>query len=199
MSAEIIVVPESPRDEGAFDVETSDFWPKVACWTPEEAAMLSLGLEPTILAPSVPPEPERQDSIPYRQRRLLILRAMEVGQLRNPLTPLTFVEWAKQYGIQIPEDLRLAVLEYDRKHRKTIIGDSCNAKVFAGMQKMIFGMAIGGYGWNPADLRSPIVSDIVHDLEKAGISLSEGTVRSRLNEANDRYGSPSVEQPDGPR
>lgn len=40
----------------AFAIEPYGFWPKVACWTPEEAASLSLGLEPTTLAPTIPPE-----------------------------------------------------------------------------------------------------------------------------------------------
>lgn len=142
---------------------------------------------------------ERQDSILYRQRELLILRAIEAGQLTSPISPQAFNEWAKRNDVSIPGGLRQAIIDNGSKGRGPYSDDNCHPKITASMQKMILGMAIGGYGWNPADLRSPIVSDIVHDLEKAGISLSEGTVRSRLNEANDRYGSPSVEQPDGPR
>lgn len=193
MSAEIIVVPEPPRDEDAFDVETSDFWPKVACWTPEEATMLSLGLEPMTLAPSVPLETAPQDSMLYRQRRLLILRAIEAGQLPSPLSPQAFIEWAKRYNVSIPAGLRRAIIDNDCKGRRSHTDDSCHPKITASMQKMILAMAIGCYRWNPTDLRSTVVADIMHDLKEAGISLSEGTVRSRLKEANDRYGGQSVE------
>jgi len=194
MAAEILDhrTAEPSRPEAAEKADFA-FWATVACWTPDEAAMLSLGLDPEIREPPVVPVSAQQDSIPYRQRRLLILRAIEAGQLRNPLTPLTFVEWAKQYGIQIPEGIRLAVIDHDHRHSKAVADDTCNAKVVASMQKMILGMAKGGYGYNPADLRSPVVPDIVRDLDEIGISLSENTIRSRLGEANDRYGSQSVD------
>jgi len=197
MSAEIAsrAVPKPMPDVDAFDVKPYDFWPKVACWTPEEATMLSLGLEPTTLAPSTPLESAQQNSIPYRQRRLLILRAIEAGQLPSPLSPQAFIEWAKRYNVSIPEGLRRAIIDNDCKGRRSYTDGNCHPKITASMQKMILAMAKHGYGWNPKDLRSTIVPEIVHDLEVAGIPLNEGTVRSRLNEANNRYGHTSAEQP----
>jgi hypothetical protein len=200
MSAEIAgrAVPKPTPDVDAFDVKPYDFWPKVACWTPEEATMLSLGLEPMTLAPSAPLETASQDSMLYRQRRLLILRAIEVGQLPSPLTPLAFIEWAKRYDVSIPEGLRQAINDNDSKGRRSYTDDNCHPKITASMQKMILAMAIGCYRWNPMDFRSTVVADIMHDLKKVGIRMNEGTVRSRLKEANDRYGGQSAEQPEGP-
>lgn len=195
MAAEILDhrTAEPSRHEAAEKADFA-FWATVACWTPDEAAMLSLDLDPEIREPTVVPVSAQLDSLSYRRRRLLILRAVEAKQLPSSLTPRAFVEWAKQYGIEIPEALRLAVIRHDHKHRKAVVDDTCNAKVIASMQKMIVGMAKGGYGYNPAALRSPVVPDMVRDLDEAGIPLSENTIRARLKEAYERYGRASVDE-----
>ena len=53
------------------------------------------------------------------------------------------------------------------------------------MLKAIFGMAVRGYSYNPADKRSKIVAEIVCDLELQGIPLSDDTIRRYLKEARD--------------
>ncbi len=53
------------------------------------------------------------------------------------------------------------------------------------MLKTIFGMAVRGYSYNPADKRSKTVSEIVTDLELEGIPLSDDTIRRYLKEARD--------------
>lgn len=53
------------------------------------------------------------------------------------------------------------------------------------MLKAIFGMAIRGYSYNPADKRSKIVAEIVSDLEREGLPLSDDTIRRYLKEARD--------------
>ena len=53
------------------------------------------------------------------------------------------------------------------------------------MLKAIFGMAVAGYSYNPADKRSKIVAEIVSDLELEGIRLSDDTIRRYLKEARD--------------
>jgi len=53
------------------------------------------------------------------------------------------------------------------------------------MLKAIFGMAVRGYSYNPADKRSKTVAEIVSDLELEGIRLSDDTIRRYLKEARD--------------
>lgn len=53
------------------------------------------------------------------------------------------------------------------------------------MLKAIFGMAVRGYSYNPADKRSKTVSEIVSDLQLEGIPLSDDTIRRYLKEARD--------------
>lgn len=175
-------------------VEKADFafWVTVACWTAEEAAMLSIGLDPEIRDSTLVPESAQLDSLSYRRRRLLILRAIEAKQLPSPLTPRAFVEWAKQRGIEISESLRLAVADYDCNHDQTAVDGECHPKIVASMQKMILGMAVRGYRYDPTS-RGDSVSEIVQDFNELGLSLSENTIRSRLKEAYDRYGRQSVD------
>lgn len=51
------------------------------------------------------------------------------------------------------------------------------------MLKAIFGMAVRGYSYNPADKRSKTVAEIVSDLGLEGIPLSDDTLRRYLKEA----------------
>ena len=53
------------------------------------------------------------------------------------------------------------------------------------MLKAIFGMAVRGYSYNPADKRSKTVGEIVSDLELEGIPLSDDTIRRYLKEARE--------------
>jgi hypothetical protein len=53
------------------------------------------------------------------------------------------------------------------------------------MLKLIAAMAIGGYGHDPKAARSDTVKSIVDDLERAGMMLSDDTVRRYLNDAMD--------------
>jgi hypothetical protein len=53
------------------------------------------------------------------------------------------------------------------------------------MLKAIYVMAIKGYGYNPEDKRSKVVSEIVSDISLAGFSVSDDTIRRYLKEARD--------------
>ena len=53
------------------------------------------------------------------------------------------------------------------------------------MLKLIIGMAVGGYGYDPKAERSAQVTEIASDLEKVGISLDADTVRKWLRAAAD--------------
>jgi hypothetical protein len=55
--------------------------------------------------------------------------------------------------------------------------------------KLILGMAMGGYAYNPKR-RGPAVSDILSDLERRGLAVSEQTIRDWLNEALEEVYTP---------
>ena len=49
--------------------------------------------------------------------------------------------------------------------------------------KMIIGMAIGGYSYDPKASKSPTAKEISDDLLRQGISVSDDTIRKWLKEA----------------
>lgn len=51
------------------------------------------------------------------------------------------------------------------------------------LQKLVIGMAMRGYGYNPNDHKSDAISVIVADLDCVGASLDSGTVRANLKNA----------------
>lgn len=51
------------------------------------------------------------------------------------------------------------------------------------MLKLIVGMAIQGYRYDPKARRGDAIRDITSDLEKSGVALSDDTVRKYLVEA----------------
>ena len=51
------------------------------------------------------------------------------------------------------------------------------------LYKLIIGMAIKGYKFDPKQSKSSVITDIQNDLEKLGISLSDDTIRKWLKEA----------------
>ncbi|MGY3558690.1 ElaB/YqjD/DUF883 family membrane-anchored ribosome-binding protein [Bradyrhizobium sp. USDA 4463] len=53
------------------------------------------------------------------------------------------------------------------------------------MLKAIYAMALKGYGYNPEDKRSKVISEIVSDISLAGFSVSDDTIRRYLKEARE--------------
>jgi hypothetical protein len=49
--------------------------------------------------------------------------------------------------------------------------------------KLVIGMAVCGYGYDPSESRSPQPSAIASDLAKCGVSLDVDTIRKWLKEA----------------
>ena len=84
-----------------------EFYSKAASWTYEEAAALSFGKNPktvnwTSIRPLLHDSSFAQD---YDRRRQLIKRAINAGQLENPIPPGDFLTWAKHMDIELPEAL----------------------------------------------------------------------------------------------
>jgi len=61
------------------------------------------------------------------------------------------------------------------------------------LRKLVIGMAIAGYSFDPVANRSEVVAEIVNDLQKQGLTLSDDTVRKHLKESAEL-----LPQPDAP-
>ena len=112
---------------------------------------------------------------------VLLLRAQEAGDLRDPILPVEFVRWAARTGIVLPQELSGAAAVREKpastRERETLL-------------KILLGMAIGGYSYNPTKGRSGTPQEIANDLEILGIGVSVDTVRKKLDEAFNDIGLP---------
>lgn len=84
---------------------------------------------------------------------------------------------------------RIAILEADRPTGaapQQIIGDKeLSAKERTSLLKLVIGMAVAGYSYDPRQTRSRTTKEIADDLRIRGISLDEDTVRKYLAQAKE--------------
>ena len=75
---------------------------------------------------------------------------------------------------------RIAELENTAKQPKQL-----HTKERESLLKLVIGMAVSGYAYDPDAARSPTTSEIADDLVKSGVPLDEDTVRKWLREARE--------------
>lgn len=56
-------------------------------------------------------------------------------------------------------------------------------KSLSALQKLVIGMALGGYGYTPSEAKSPVPKQISDDMAGRGISITDDTVRKYLRQA----------------
>ena len=86
-------------------------WLRAALWNADEAIDLSLGKEPDIRFGWNHVSRVLQISEfarAYEKRRLLIYRAIQAGDLPNPMRPERFMRWADTLALSVPKELTLA-------------------------------------------------------------------------------------------
>jgi hypothetical protein len=82
------------------------------------------------------------------------------------------------------DSLRLQIVELEQASEQGQAKDKpLLTKERGTLLKLIIGMAVKGYCYNPDAERSDKINDIVHDLDCVGVSLDDDTVRKWLREA----------------
>lgn len=102
-------------------------------------------------------------------------------------------EWIVDLNIELDEVTALANhlqeqitrLREERKANKTADKEAVGPKERSSVLKLILGMAIAGYGFDPRATRCSTVKEILSDMHLKGISLGEDTVRKYLNESRE--------------
>jgi hypothetical protein len=83
------------------------------------------------------------------------------------------------------------VERYEKAHPRTIplerVRRDLKTLERASLLKMVMGMAVVGYGYNPRDRRSKIVPEIAADVRRAGMSIDDDTVRNYLYEGQESH------------
>jgi hypothetical protein len=217
-----------------------DFWAKSSYWTTEEAVALLFGKNPKIvtsdkLKPYLTGERaggRLHHVSPFAKEFEKVLelakRAVTWKEIQGWMSPISYLNWAKQKGIGYPEELGERVVLYAKGHvtvedikksfeefkastDQRIVQHQQSEQVYLGhiqnlkdriceleskdkalstrerdsLLKIVLGMAIKGYRYDPKKSRNEAISDICGDLEQLGISISDDTIRKYLNEAKD--------------
>jgi hypothetical protein len=91
----------------------------------------------------------------------------------------------EKHGISFPAELDLMVPEVTKSIRNPVDEKPLNPEIKCSLMKMILGMAVVKYGYDPTASRNPAIARIRDSLAKVDIKLDEDTIRTRLREAAD--------------
>lgn len=201
---------QTPPLTGFYQLNTlaADFgyWAKMPNWSNQEAAALFLGCNPDKLAASFERSYGEASRVARPYESLLELAERSVETRWTDLSPREWIEWAKSRDIPIPTPLDAAVARYEglaapgKSAESTRIADleselatlkallaempkAIGTRERDSMLKLIIGMAVAGYTYDPKANRGSAVPDIVADLAKHGVALSDETVRQYLKKA----------------
>lgn len=201
-----------------------EFWSRAELWTLDEAAALINGRNPTVVTEDRIDRDRSQTKISTKLKQTVILlrRAYEAGILSRNNSPKRLIDWLELKHIEIPPLLKeLAVqrsgtpftlsAENRRLKEKLAVLEAMPVSIESddnvgksekliglrereSLLKLVLGMAIKGYRYDPKATRSTEVSEITNDLQNLGLSLTEDTVRKYLNEAKALFADAVTEQ-----
>lgn len=183
------------------------YYARLETWTNEEAAALLVGLDPraALKRESIsglrPIERERR----YWELLEMINRAESAFPYRSSLDPRCVLDWAYENVLHPPEQLAEAFISLDgcRRFHMSVLsggeitsasasrqsvaeqpeGGALHHKTRISLLKLIAGMAIRGYGFDPASGRNKAIAEIETDLRTLNIPLSDDTIRQWVGEA----------------
>ncbi len=160
----------------------------------------------------------------FSERLEHVQRAEITRQLSKFCKPDAFIDWALRMGIDVPWSLQKVVFTFlprqtdwqarfeaehllrekaeaevaDLRAQLKSIGPpqkpDVSPRVKASFQRLILGMAIRGYRYDPRAAKSRAIKDITDDLTLLGIRLDEDTVRKYLSEASAEFPDLNTEQ-----
>lgn len=179
-----------------------EVWANVPAWTAWEAVALSLDIDPkkvklngnAWMSADVNSDFPHQEGRTFDDRLIVLRRNLSSLQLHKSLSHRPdyselnagdFVRWALSLKWTIPPEMAaLADRPSPKPERRQIdkVQDLTTTERNS-LLKLVIGMAVGGYGYDPSAARSTSAPDIVADLEKAGVRLEADTVRKYLKEA----------------
>lgn len=164
-----------------------EHWARMPFWTLSEAVYLSVNLVPDCDYDEPPENFDKRLSpvlIEFRKLNELIDRARRSGELEKSTRPIDFLKWAQAKQIDLPKELEQRVRDIaGMKQPSNDTEKALSTKERDSLLKLVIGLAVGGYSYNPKEKRSEAVPDIVGDFERLGIALSADTVRKWLRQA----------------
>ena len=98
-------------------------------------------------------------------------------------------EYDETQTLLVAKEIELAELTQERNNLSveavSAKHKSSATKERDSLLKLVIGMAVKGYAYDPKATRSEVPNEMVHDFKLLGISINAGTVRKYLQEATD--------------
>jgi hypothetical protein len=117
----------------------------------------------------------------HNKGTLTIARHTSIDGFVSPpdLTPYEWVQWARSKNLPIPEELN--AIPAPRVVPPTA-QETLHPKERDTLLKLVIGLAIKGFDYDPSALRSTAVKEICAALDGLGIGMDEDTVRNKLKD-----------------
>jgi len=158
-------------------------------WTAEEAAALTLGLSPQTVGRL--PDVNHPLIDRFHILRKIISRAFaanDTGSGEYGIVPADYLTWAKLNEFDVPTELAAEVARVQTLTPKRSSDKPLGTRERDTHLKIILGMAMGGYAYNPTASKSPTVREICDDFDRLGLNLDQETIRRKLKEAAALFG-----------
>lgn len=106
-----------------------------------------------------------------------------------------FVDWKTrcEAAETAARDAALRIDELEAELARGAIGESSSTRERDSLLKLFVGMAVEQYGFDPKAIRSPVAMQIASDVARAGLSITDDTIRKYLREGAELLPPPETE------
>jgi hypothetical protein len=178
---------------------TLKFWTNLSSWALAEAAILTENRDPKeFIAPDIGKSllEVGKNVEHYRYVQDHIKRAIQAGELTDPVQPGIYVAWAQKRDLDFPEELANLVPAAVKSDNQNIPAKAAKKPADKNLAavtrerntllKLFFGLVVDFYGYKPEAERSPIPKEIESIMQQLGIPVSDDTIRKYINEAKEQ-------------
>lgn len=194
------------ENERFYNLKSADadyaHWSKAAHWTIDEATALSLGKEPEVVTWAKIERYKDKSAFvkTFAKRRDLAMRATRWKKFHDLIPPITFIGWAKEIHLDLPQELisevekigGIAINWHDQYWKlKAEIDASAgkqkpeSTRKTENLLQALTCIAVDAYGYDPQSMKSTAPQDIADALAKHGKRLDAKTIRGWLKEGSD--------------
>lgn len=169
------------------------YWLRMKRWTLDEATAVSIGFEPAS-------NPFSKMSVIFKHEAIYNFYLRRGALIENNFNWATLAwngsqevdtvcRWFSEVDLEVPDMLKseatsLFGVKFKKARRVDKSKDHTDPRERKAMLRLIIGMAVGGYGFDPKAVRSKVPSEIASDLDLLGISMDLDTLRKYLREGS---------------
>ncbi|WP_146346726.1 hypothetical protein [Falsiphaeobacter marinintestinus] len=183
---------------GGFSVSgrEADFkhWTKMKRWSLLETVALSIGFEPCgDIFDGIDGRGCQKDVVQFYLKRTALIKDnfnWAAPQWEGKQEVEALCNWMRDIELDVPEGLLLEAgqrLGWRSKQKKnrTTESKAFDPRERKTMLRLIIGLAVAGYRYDPRTTRSSIPKEIRNDLDQLGVNLDLNTIRKYLREGSD--------------